>query len=161
MAREFRVGHGFDVHRLVRGRTLVLGGVVVRYPKGLAGHSDADVLLHALMNALLGAMGRGDIGMHFPDSDRRYKGVASTKLLEIVVRMMRKQQFILANADVTLIAQEPKLTPYYAAMKKTIAKVLKAPQNRINIKAATTEKLGWAGQRKGMAAVAVVLLRRG
>jgi 2-C-methyl-D-erythritol 2,4-cyclodiphosphate synthase len=160
MAQEFRIGHGFDAHRLVRGRKLILGGVVVRHRKGLKGRSDADVLLHALMNALLGAMGEGDIGLHFPDSESRYEGIASTKLLGITVRMMRRRRFILINADVTVIAQEPKLAPYYAAMKKNIADVLHAPPHKINIKSATTEKLGWVGQGRGMAATAVVLLRR-
>jgi 2-C-methyl-D-erythritol 2,4-cyclodiphosphate synthase len=159
MAQEFRIGHGFDVHRFRRGRRLMLGGVEIPHALGLWGHSDADVLLHALINALLGALGEGDIGTHFPDSDPRYKGVASTKLLAKVVGIMRRKKHRLINADVTLIAQRPKLSPYYAAMRKSVAKQLGIAESRISIKATTTEKLGALGQGKGMAATAVVLLR--
>jgi 2-C-methyl-D-erythritol 2,4-cyclodiphosphate synthase len=127
---------------------------------GLAGHSDADVLCHAVINAVLGAMSEGDIGMHFPETDPRYKGIASTKMLDTVMRLMRRRHFKLINADVTLIAQRPKLAPYYAAMKKNIANRFGLAESKISIKATTTEKLGWAGQGKGMAATAVVLLRR-
>jgi 2-C-methyl-D-erythritol 2,4-cyclodiphosphate synthase len=160
MAREFRIGHGFDVHRFRRGRKLVLGGIEIPHPKGLIGHSDADVLLHALINALLGAMGESDIGTHFPDSDSRYKGISSTKLLGKILLMMRRKGFTLVNADVTVIAQEPKLAPYYAAIKKNVANQLKAAEKQINIKATTTERLGWIGKGAGMAATAVILLRR-
>ncbi len=160
MAKEFRIGHGFDAHRLRRGRKLVLGGVTIPHPKGLVGHSDADVLLHALINALLGAMGEGDIGAHFPDHDPRYKGISSVTLLDTVLRLMRRKAFRLVNADVTLIAQEPKLAPYYGAMRKKVATHFKVPEQRVNIKAATTEKMGWIGKGKGMAATAVVLLCR-
>jgi 2-C-methyl-D-erythritol 2,4-cyclodiphosphate synthase len=159
-AEPFRVGHGYDAHRFCRGRKLVLGGVEIPYDRGLAGHSDADVLLHALMNALLGAMGEGDIGLHFPDSDRRYRGISSLRLLQTVVRLMRKRKFELVNADITLLAQQPKLSPHYPAMKKTVASQFHSSETAINIKSATTEKLGWIGQGKGMAAMAVVLLRR-
>jgi 2-C-methyl-D-erythritol 2,4-cyclodiphosphate synthase len=159
MAQEFRIGHGFDVHRFRRGRRLMLGGVEIPHALGLWGHSDADVLLHALINALLGALGEGDIGTHFPDSDPRYKGIASTKLLAKVVGIMRRKKHRLINADVTLIAQRPKLSPYYEAMRKSVAQQLDIPESRINIKATTTEKLGALGQGKGMAATAVVLLR--
>jgi len=159
MAQEFRIGHGFDVHRFRRGRRLMLGGVEIPHALGLWGHSDADVLLHALINALLGALGEGDIGTHFPDSDPRYKGIASTKLLAKVVGIMRRKKHRLINADVTLIAQRPKLSPYYAAMRKSVAKQLGIAESRISIKATTTEKLGALGQGKGMAATAVVLLR--
>ena len=160
MAREFRIGHGFDVHRFRRGRKLVLGGIEIPHPKGLIGHSDADVLLHALINALLGAMGESDIGTHFPDSDSRYKGISSTKLLGKILLMMRRRGFTLVNADVTVIAQEPKLAPYYSAIKKNVANQLKAAEKQINIKATTTERLGWIGKGAGMAATAVILLRR-
>jgi 2-C-methyl-D-erythritol 2,4-cyclodiphosphate synthase len=160
MAREFRIGHGFDVHRFRRGRKLVLGGIEIPHPKGLIGHSDADVLLHALINALLGAMGESDIGTHFPDSDSRYKGISSTKLLGKILLMMRRKGFTLVNADVTVIAQEPKLAPYYSAIKKNVANQLKAAEKQINIKATTTERLGWIGKGAGMAATAVILLRR-
>ena len=159
MAQEFRIGHGFDMHRFRRGRKLMLGGVEIPYAFGLWGHSDADVLLHALMNALLGALGEGDIGIHFPDTDPRYKGIASSLLLAHVLRLMRRKKFKLVNADVTLIAQRPKLAPHYAAMRKSVAGKLDIAESRINIKAATTEQLGALGQGKGMAAAAVVLLR--
>jgi 2-C-methyl-D-erythritol 2,4-cyclodiphosphate synthase len=157
---ELRIGHGYDAHRFQRGRKLFLGGVEIPHRRGLAGHSDADVLLHALINALLGAMGEGDIGMHFPDSDSRYKDISSVTLARAVTRIMKRRGFRLVNADITVIAQEPKLAPHYQAMKSSVAKALKVIESKINIKAATTEKLGWIGQSKGMAAMAVVLLRR-
>jgi len=159
MPREFRIGHGFDVHRFRRGRKLILGGVKIPYRMGLMGHSDADVVCHAVINAVLGAMSEGDIGMHFPDTDPRYQGIASIKMLDTVLRIMRRRRFKLVNADVTVVAQEPKLAPYYAAMKKNIARRFRVAEKRISIKAATTEKLGWVGQGKGVAATAVVLLR--
>jgi 2-C-methyl-D-erythritol 2,4-cyclodiphosphate synthase len=159
MAGELRIGHGFDVHRFQRGRKLILGEVEIPYVKGLAGHSDADVLWHAVINALLGAMGEGDIGLHFPDTDPRYQGIASAKMADKVLGIMRRRRFKLVNVDVTLVAQRPKLSPYYGAMRKNMARRFKVPENRISIKATTTEKLGWAGQGKGMAATAVVLLR--
>jgi 2-C-methyl-D-erythritol 2,4-cyclodiphosphate synthase len=155
---DFRIGHGFDVHRFRRGRKLILGGVEIPYRMGLAGHSDADVLWHAVINALLGAMSEGDIGLHFPDTDPRYKGIASTKMLQKVLRLMHQRGFKLINVDVTLIAQQPRLAPYYAAMRKAMARRFRIAENRISIKATTTEKLGWAGKGKGMAATAVVLL---
>ena len=161
MAQEFRIGHGFDMHRFRRGRKLMLGGVEIPHALGLWGHSDADVLLHALINALLGALGKGDIGMLFPDSDPRFKGIASTKLLAAVLQIMRRKKFTLVNTDVTLIAQRPKLAPHYAAIRKSVASQFKVAEARINIKATTTEKLGALGQGKGMAAAAVVLLRKG
>jgi 2-C-methyl-D-erythritol 2,4-cyclodiphosphate synthase len=161
MAREFRIGHGFDVHRLRRGRKLILGGIEISHRVGLMGHSDADVLLHALINALLGAMSEGDIGTHFPDRDPRYQNISSTKLLQTTLHLMRRKRFTLVNADVTVVAQQPKLAPYYSAMRKSVAEQLKTAEHKINIKATTTEKLGWLGKGKGMAATAVVLLRRG
>lgn len=160
MASEYRIGHGFDVHRIRRGRKLVLGGVLIPHGAGLAGHSDADVLLHALINALLGAMGDGDIGTHYPDTDPRYKGISSAKLLAPVLRRMRRKGFRFVNCDITLLAQKPKLAPHYAAIRKSLASLCKIAVGRINIKAATTEKLGWVGNGKGMAAAAVVLLRK-
>jgi 2-C-methyl-D-erythritol 2,4-cyclodiphosphate synthase len=159
MPQDFRIGQGFDMHRFARGRKLVLGGVEIPHRLGLSGHSDADVLLHALVNALLGAIGEGDIGSHFPDSDPRYKGIASTKLLAQVFGLVKRRKFKLVNADMTLIAQEPKLSPYYSAMRRKVADLLSVEQARINIKAATTEKLGSIGRGKGIAAMAVVLLR--
>ena len=159
MAREFRIGQGFDMHRFRRGRKLMLGGVQIPHALGLWGHSDADVLLHALINALLGALGEGDIGTHFPDTDPRYKGIASTRLLAEVLAIMRRKKHKLVNADVTLIAQRPKLSPYYATIKRNVAKQLEIAESRVNIKATTTEKLGALGQGKGMAATAVVLLQ--
>lgn len=160
MARELRIGHGYDVHRLRRGRKLFLGGVEIPHDRGLTGHSDADVLLHALMNALLGAMGEGDIGIHFPDSDPRYKNISSVTLLQDVARIMQRRGFKLGNADLTVLAQQPKLAPYYGAMKKRVAGALKVPESRINLKAATTERLGSIGRGQAIAAAAVVLLRR-
>src|SRR4030095_12943674 len=120
MAREFRIGHGFDVHRFCRGRELILGGVEIPYRMGLAGHSDADVLCHAVINAVLGAMSEGDIGMHFPDTDPRYRGIASTNMMATVLRRILRRHFKLFNVDVTLVAKQPKLALYYAAMKKNI-----------------------------------------
>ena len=157
---DLRIGHGFDVHRFEHGRKLILGGVEIPHEAGLVGHSDADVLLHALMNALLGAMGEGDIGVHFPDSDPRYKDISSGKLLAQVIAIMVRNRFELINADVTLVAQQPKLAPYYGVMRENVAGHLNVDENKINIKATTTEKLGWVGKGEGMAATAVVLLRR-
>jgi 2-C-methyl-D-erythritol 2,4-cyclodiphosphate synthase len=160
MAQVFRVGHGLDIHRFERGRKLVLGGVEIPHTKGLLGHSDADVVLHAIINALLGALGEGDIGVHFPDTDQRYKGIASGKLLDRVLQIMRRRRFKLVNLDVTLLAQAPKLAPHYAAIRESVARQFKVSQNKINIKATTTEKLGWIGRGKGIAATAVILLCR-
>ena len=161
MARELRIGHGYDIHRLRRGRKLFLGGIEIPYDRGLTGHSDADVLLHALMNALLGAMGEGDIGVHFPDRDPRYKNISSVTLLQRVTRIMQRRGFKLSNADLTVLAQQPKLARHYGAMKKRVAGALKVLESKINIKAATTERLGSIGRGQAIAANAVVLLRRG
>jgi 2-C-methyl-D-erythritol 2,4-cyclodiphosphate synthase len=160
MAKDFRIGHGFDVHRLARGRKLILAGLEIPHSRGLSGHSDADVVLHAIINALFGAMGEGDIGVHFPDTDPRYKGIASGKLLDRALQIARRKRFKLVNLDVTLLAQQPKLARHYAAMRKNLARRFKVGENRISVKATTTEKLGWVGQGKGMAATAVVLLCR-
>ena len=160
MAKDFRIGHGFDAHRFRRGRKLMLGGVEIPHDRGLYGHSDADAVLHALINALLGAMAEGDIGTHFPDQEPQYKGIASGKLLAEVLRIMRRSRFGLVNADITVLAQEPKLAPHYARMRKSVAAMCRVGVDRISIKAATTERLGWVGKGKGMAATALVLLSR-
>jgi len=160
MPKEFRIGHGFDVHRFRRGRKLILGGVEIPHSQGLAGHSDADAVLHALMNALLGAMADGDIGSHFPDSDPRYKAIASGKLLAEVLRIMRRMRFKLVNADMTVVAERPKLSPHYSRIRKSVASLCNVAESRISVKATTTEKLGWTGQGKGVAVTAMVLLSR-
>jgi 2-C-methyl-D-erythritol 2,4-cyclodiphosphate synthase len=157
---DIRVGHGFDVHRFRRGRKLVLGGVEIPHDKGLAGHSDADAILHALINAILGALGEGDIGSHFPDTEARYKDIPSGKLLNEVLHIMRRKRYRVINADVTVVAQQPKLSPHYARMRKSVAKLCAVAESRVSIKATTTEKLGWAGEGRGLAATAVVLLGR-
>ena len=143
---QFRVGTGFDVHALVEKRPLILAGVQIPYEKGLLGHSDADVALHALMDALLGAAGMGDIGKHFPDTDVKYEGADSRRLLRIVVEMLRTDGWQVNNADVTIIAQRPKLAPYIATMQELVAKDLGIMENAVNIKATTTEKLGFTGR---------------
>jgi len=160
MAKDFRIGHGFDVHRFRRGRKLMLGGVDIPYERGLSGHSDADAVLHALINALFGAMAEGDIGSHFPDTDPSLKDIASSKMLAEALRIMRRKRFKLVNADITLVAQAPKLAPHYARMRKSVAGLCKVRVDRISIKATTTERLGWVGAGQGMAATALVLLAR-
>jgi len=149
---------GYDVHPLVPGRPLVLGGVKIPFEKGLMGHSDADVLVHAACDALLGAAGLGDIGLHFPDSDPEYKGIFSIELLRRCTAMIQDRQFKLVNLDATLFAQAPKLAPYRCAMQKTLAAALDCPESRVNIKATTTEGLGNIGRGDGMAAMCVVLI---
>ena len=153
-----RIGHGYDVHALVPGRKLILGGVEIPYELGLDGHSDADVLLHAVMDALLGAAGLGDIGLHFPDTDMRYKGADSGKLLECVGEKIRAAGFRVGNIDVTMIAQRPKLRPYIDTMKENIAARLSIEPGRVNVKATTEEHLGFTGEGRGMACHAVCLL---
>lgn len=153
-----RIGHGYDVHRLVPGRALWLGGVQIPYALGLDGHSDADVLLHAVMDALLGAAGLGDIGRHFPDTDPQYKGISSMLLLEQVARLLRERGFRVSNVDVTMIAQRPKLAGYIPAMERSIAAGLGLDPGRVNIKATTEERLGFTGDGSGMACHAVCLL---
>lgn len=155
---RFRVGHGADIHQLVPGRKLVLGGIEIPWDKGLMGHSDADVVCHALSNALLGAIGAGDIGQHFPDSDPQYKGVSSLQLLQVVMAKVKENGFRLGNADVTIFAQKPKLAPYKAAMQQQLADILETDPTRINLKATTGEKMGYIGREEGMMAEAVVLL---
>lgn len=153
-----RIGHGYDVHALVPGRKLILGGVEVPYDLGLEGHSDADVLLHAVMDALLGAAGLGDIGLHFPDTDMHYKGADSGKLLECVGRKLEAAGFSVGNIDVTMIAQRPKLRPYIPQMQENIAAALGIDPGRVNVKATTEEHLGFTGEGRGMSCHAVCLL---
>jgi 2-C-methyl-D-erythritol 2,4-cyclodiphosphate synthase len=160
MPSNLRIGHGFDAHRFQRGRKLVLGGVEIPHSAGLAGHSDADVLLHALINALLGALGEGDIGVHFPASDARYKNISSAKLLEGVLSILRQKKFSIVNVDATVIAEKPRLAPYYEKIRRRVAELLKISARRVNVKAATTERMGWIGEGKGMAATAVALLEK-
>ncbi len=153
-----RVGMGYDVHRLVEGRDLILGGVKIEHSLGLLGHSDADVLIHAIMDALLGAAALGDIGKHFPDTDEKYKGISSMKLLEHVKGLVEEEGYVIENIDATIIAQRPKLRPYMEEMEENIAKVLKIEKNQINLKATTEEKLGFTGREEGIAAQAICSL---
>lgn len=155
-----RVGHGYDVHLLVEGRKLVLGGVEIPWEKGLLGHSDADVLLHALMDAMLGAAALGDIGRHFPDSDERYAGADSLQLLKEVSRLLSDAGYRLVNADCTILAQRPKLMPHIPGMRANIARALGADVDAISVKATTEEGLGFTGDGSGIAAHAVVLIER-
>ena len=155
---QFRVGRGFDVHRFAEQRRLVLCGIEVPYEKGLLGHSDADVALHALMDAMLGAAAMGDIGKHFPDTDERFKGADSVKLTEHVVALLQEKGWLINNADITIIAQQPKLAKYIPAMRSKVASVLQIEEECVNVKATTTEKLGFTGRGEGMAAEAVVSL---
>ena len=153
-----RIGMGYDVHRLVEDRKLILGGVEIPYEKGLLGHSDADVLVHAVMDALLGAASLGDIGKHFPDTDEQYKGISSIALLKHVAELLDEHCFVIENIDATIIAQRPKLRPYMEEMEENIAKVLKIEKNQINLKATTEEKLGFTGREEGIAAQAICSL---
>lgn len=153
-----RIGHGYDVHRLVEGRPLILGGVTIDYPLGLLGHSDADVLLHAVSDALLGAAGLGDIGKHFPDTDPQYKGADSGKLLAVVGEKIAEKGYRVGNIDVTMIAQKPKLKDRIPQMEANIAACLGIDPDRVNVKATTEEKLGFTGDGSGMACHAVCLL---
>ena len=155
-----RIGHGYDVHRLVDGRPLILGGVTIPWERGLDGHSDADVLVHAVMDALLGAAALGDIGQLFPDSDERYRGISSILLLEQVQEELRRHRYRVVNIDATLIAQAPKIGPYREMMRRKIAEALKLTVEQVNVKATTEEHLGFTGQGQGMAAHAVVLLEK-
>ena len=153
-----RIGHGYDVHRLVEGRDLILGGVKIEYEKGLLGHSDADVLLHAVSDALLGAAGLGDIGKHFPDTDPKYKGADSLELLRVVAQRVKEAGYRVSNIDVTMIAQRPKLMPHIPQMVKNIAGAVEIDASRVNVKATTEEKLGFTGEGLGMSCHAVCLL---
>ena len=153
----FRVGHGFDVHALAEGRRLVLGGVEIEFEKGLVGHSDADVLIHAICDALLGAAGLGDIGRHFPDTNPQYKGIDSRELLREVLKLIYPYRVV--NIDATVIAQAPKIQPHVSAMQSNLASDIGIEENQVNIKATTTEKLGYIGRGEGVAAEAVALLQ--
>lgn len=154
----FRIGQGYDVHRLVEGRELWLCGVKVEHDLGLDGHSDADVAIHALCDALLGALALGDIGKHFPDSDPRYKGIDSKLLLGHVCRLIKEKGYRLGNADITIMAQRPKLAPYIEEMRGTLAKVMEVDAGQVSVKATTTERLGFEGRCEGISSSAVVLL---
>ncbi|MCR5020148.1 2-C-methyl-D-erythritol 2,4-cyclodiphosphate synthase [Ruminococcus sp.] len=153
-----RIGHGYDVHRLTEGRKLILGGVEIPYKYGLDGHSDADVLVHALMDAILGALALGDIGQHFPDTDPEYKGADSMKLLDKVIGFVDDSNYVFSNADMTICCQNPKLAPYIMDMRNNIAMTIGCDIDQISIKATTEEKLGFTGEGLGISATAVVLL---
>ena len=156
-----RIGHGYDVHRLTEGRPLILGGVHIPYERGLLGHSDADVLTHAIMDSLLGAAALGDIGRHFPDTDMKFKDADSMLLLRQVVGLLQKHGWQINNADVTIMAQRPKLAPYIEQMAANIAREMRIERSAVNVKATTTEKLGFVGRGEGMASEAVVSIIRG
>jgi 2-C-methyl-D-erythritol 2,4-cyclodiphosphate synthase len=157
-APTFRIGHGFDVHQLIAGRKCIIGGVDIPFDRGLLGHSDADVLLHAICDALLGAAALGDIGKHFPDTDPHFRGINSRKLLEDVVALLAERGFKIGNIDATVIAEAPRLAPHIAAMVRNIASDTNCDLNAINVKATTTEKLGFTGRGEGIAAEAVCLI---
>lgn len=156
----FRIGQGFDVHQLTEGRPLIIGGIEIPYDKGLLGHSDADVLLHTVADACLGAIGEGDIGRHFPDTDPEFKDADSAKLLEHVWKLVKEKGYELVNADCTIIAQMPKMAPYIGQMRKRIAELLETSEDNINVKATTTEKLGFTGRGEGIASQVAVLLQK-
>lgn len=156
----FRIGQGFDVHQLTENRPLIIGGVTIPYEKGLMGHSDADVLLHTVTDACLGAIGEGDIGKHFPDTDPNFKDADSSELLQKVWELVKSRGYELVNADCTIIAQKPKMAPHIEQMKNRISQLLETSPECINVKATTTEKLGFPGREEGIAAQAVVLLKK-
>lgn len=153
-----RVGMGYDVHKLVENRKLILGGVEIQHEKGLLGHSDADVLLHAIMDSILGALALGDIGKHFPDTDEKYKGADSMKLLEFVYNLIKEKGYVIGNLDATIIAQAPKMAPHIQTMRANIAKVLNTDIDNINVKATTEEGLGFTGNKEGISAQSICLL---
>lgn len=155
----YRIGNGYDVHRLVEGRKLILGGIEIPFEKGLLGHSDADVLIHAIMDGLLGALALGDIGQHFPDTDEAYKGISSIKLLNHVKELIDDKGFEIVNIDSQIVMQQPKLKPYIVQMRKNLAEELELELNRVSVKATTEEKLGFTGEEIGVKSYAVVLLR--
>ena len=156
--KEFRIGHGYDVHRLVEGRKLILGGVEIPYEKGLLGHSDADVLIHAVIDSVIGALGEGDIGRHFPDSDDKYRGISSLKLLLEVKKLLDSHAAAIVNIDATVVIERPKLLPYIENMRENIAFALCCDKSRVNIKATTEERLGFTGAGDGAAAHAVCMI---
>ena len=153
-----RVGFGYDVHHLILGRKLILGGEVIPYQKGLDGHSDADVLIHSLIDALLGAAGEGDIGQHFPDNDEQYEDISSLKLLENTYKILKKKKLTINNIDVSLVLEEPQIAPFIMSMKNNIVQVLKISTEKVNIKTTTNEKMGFIGRREGAASYCVVSL---
>lgn len=155
-----RVGMGYDVHKLVEGRDLILGGVKIPYEKGLLGHSDADVLLHAIMDALLGAAALGDIGRHFPDTEEAYKGISSVKLLEHVGKLLEDHLYVIENIDATIIAQRPKMLPYIPEMRQRIAEALQIETDQVNVKATTEEGLGFTGSGEGISSQAICAIER-
>jgi len=155
----YRIGNGYDVHRLVEGRKLILGGIEIPFEKGLLGHSDADVLIHAIMDGLLGALALGDIGQHFPDTDETYRGISSIKLLNHVKKLIDGKGFEIVNIDSQIVMQQPKLKPYIIDMRKNLAEELDLELNRVSVKATTEEKLGFTGEEIGVKSYAVVLLR--
>ena len=155
---EIRAGHGYDVHKLTEGRDLILGGVKIPWELGLLGHSDADVVVHAIMDALLGAAALRDIGRHFPDTDPQYKGISSIKLLEHVAKLIEEKGYIVENIDATIIAQKPKLAPFMNQINSSLAAILQLPVDCVNVKAKTNEKLGFEGKEEGIVAQAVILL---
>ncbi|MCP1146500.1 2-C-methyl-D-erythritol 2,4-cyclodiphosphate synthase [Lysinibacillus endophyticus] len=154
----FRVGQGFDVHAFAEGRPLILGGITIPHDRGLLGHSDADVLLHTVTDAALGAIGEGDIGHHFPDTDPAFKDADSAKLLQHIWKIVEEKGYVLGNVDCTIMAQRPKLAPYIEPMRNRIAELLNAEASQVNVKATTTEKLGFTGREEGIAAMATILL---
>ena len=156
----FRIGQGFDVHQLVEGRPLIIGGITIPYEKGLLGHSDADVLLHTVADACLGAVGEGDIGKHFPDTDPAFKDADSAKLLIHVWSIVKAKGYEIGNIDCTIIAQKPKMLPYISEMRARIAELLETSESNVNVKATTTEKLGFTGRGEGIAAQVAVLLKK-
>ncbi len=157
---SFRIGNGYDVHRLVEGRKLILGGVEIPHDKGLDGHSDADALCHAICDALLGAVGAGDLGHHFPDTDDQYKGISSLVLLNRVGEVVAERGYKIVNTDATIIAQKPKLAPFIREMKTNLAKTLGIEPDQVNVKATTTEKLGFPGREEGLACDAVAMVEK-
>ncbi len=157
---DIRIGHGYDVHRLTENRDLIIGGVKIPYEKGLLGHSDADVLVHAILDAVLGALGEGDIGKHFPDTDDAFKGINSMLLAENVASLLVSKGYVIGNIDATVVAQRPKLSPYIDEMRNNIASVFGVTPDRVNVKATTEEKLGFTGSGEGISAHAVCLITR-
>jgi 2-C-methyl-D-erythritol 2,4-cyclodiphosphate synthase len=160
MRPEIKIGVGYDAHQFMVGRPLVLGGIIIPYFRGLEGHSDADVLLHAIADSLLGAAGLNDIGCHFPDTEKKYKNIKSTKILAEVFKMIVKKGLLVGNVDAVIIAEQPKLAPHIPIMKSKIAKILVLPDDEVSIKATTNERMGFVGREEGIAAIAVSLLYR-
>jgi 2-C-methyl-D-erythritol 2,4-cyclodiphosphate synthase len=156
-----RTGLGFDAHRFSHNRKLILGGIEIAYNRGLSGHSDADVVLHALGDALLGAAGLGDLGTHFPDSDPAWKGASSRIFIERILEMLSREQWSICNADLTLIAQVPKISPHRETIRKSIAQLLKLDESAVNVKATTSDMMGFTGREEGIAAIAIVLIQKG